>query len=121
MLAFLLAACGASSSTRATVFQYPAELSFAVSEVTPQIRARWPDCALDGWTLEAVPEPFTPPKWTWCGTTYCTGKVRGSANTTQKRIEVWAGDPHLTQVVAWELCNACRWEATRILADRGCA
>ena len=106
----LLAACGASSSTRATAMEIPGET-----------QARWPGCTLDGWTLELVPEPFTPPAWTWCGVTYCTGPVRGYTNTTQQMIRVWSGDPAVAQVLAWEACNACRWEQTGQLQDTGCA
>jgi hypothetical protein len=109
-LACCLAACGGSTPTHATALAVPEETL-----------ARWPGCTLDDWTLDLVPEPFTPPPWTWCGVTYCTGPVRGYTNTTQKRIRVWAGDPHAAEVLAWEACNACRWEATRELRDVGCA
>lgn len=116
----LLVACGSGTLTHAP-FQYAAELSVAMSEAAPTIVQRWPDCALDGWTMVGVSEPFIPPRGALCGATPCTGRVRGHTDPHARQIRVWTHDPHLVQVIAWEGCNACRWEQTRVLRDGGCA
>lgn len=110
LVGLLLAACGSGTPTGVSRLTLPAA-----------VQARWPGCTLAGWTLTGMAEPFTPPPWTWCGVTYCTGPVRGLTNTRTRQIIVWQGDPHLEQVLAWEGCNACRWEATGVLKDGGCA
>jgi hypothetical protein len=114
----LALACSASSATQSTAFAYPQTLNAAVFAATPQIQARYPDCTLQGWTLVGVPDRFTPPPWTRCGSTVCTGLVRGHTDYRTRSITVWTGDPSLVAVVAWEGCNACRGPGT---GDTGCA
>jgi hypothetical protein len=109
-LALCVVACSSGTPTS------PPRLELPVA-----VQARWPGCTLAGWTLTGMAEPFTPPPGTWCGVTVCTGPVRGLTNTRTRQITVWQSDPHVAQVLAWEGCNACRWEITGQLMDRGCA
>ena len=121
----LVLACGASAVTSSSArefqgLQVPPALAPQVDAARPAILARWPACTLDGWTLQGQATPFTPPAGTWCGSTACTGPVRGYTNPGHRRIVVWERDPALVAVLAWEGCNACRWETTGELRDVGC-
>ena len=74
------------------------------------------------WEIRYVHDPIRVSPETLCGRTTCHSqgitRVKGVTDPHTRTITIW--DQAEPEVLAWELCNAERFDRLGILEDRGC-